>query len=278
MSATDALGTSAEPLPVLVHDGSRLDWLTARYSATVALQRQASAIIHDLRDAPEIEALISNGDAVYAAEIRCPRTMLSRVEYAEGSSQLIEWHEAERNDDLYLIPGIVAVRDTSVSASGLHSLIQGNRTSVDIPAGWWLARGGEYQFTPLLVSLLKFVKDRDNRLKPGTMSVEEIELSGNPHFKVTLAAELYDHRREERDIQIAALIAAFGLLPRSTMARGRDGDGEDGVNADCPLAQALRAKLEDADPPLPDWDSESFDPARAATSMENFWIDTGDEE
>ena len=277
MSATDALGTSAEPLPVLVHDGSRLDWVTARYSATIALKRQASAVIHELREAPEIESLLSNGDAVYATEIRCPRTMLSRVEHADGSSQVVEWYEAERNDDLYLIPGIVAVRDTSVSASGLHSLVRGERASVDIPAGWWLARGGEYQFTPLLVSLLRFVKDGDDRLKPGTMSVEEADLSGNPYFKVTLAAELYDHRREDRDIQIAALIAAFGQLPRSTMARSKDGeDGQDGENADCPLAQALRSRLEEVD--LSDWDSEFFDPARAATSMENFWIDTGDDE
>ena len=93
---------------------------------------------------------------------------------------------------------------------------------------------------------------------------------------MTLASELYDHRREDRDIQIAALIAAFGLLPRSTMARGRD--GEDGENADCPLAQALRSRFEDVEPPLADWDSEFFDPARAATSMENFWVDTGDDE
>ncbi|MCY4518850.1 MAG: hypothetical protein OXB99_16585 [Acidimicrobiaceae bacterium] len=276
MSATNAIGTSAEPLPVLVHDGSRLDWVAARYSATVALQRQASAVIHELHDAPEIETLLSNGDAAYATEIRCPRTMLSRVEHAEGTSQVVKLHETERNDNLYLIPGIVAVRDTSISASGLHPLVRGERAAVDIPAGWWLARGGEYQFEPLLVSLLRFVKDGDDRLKPGTMSVEEAELSGNPYFKVTLAAELYDHRREHRDIQIAALIAAFGQLPRSTMARAKDEDGDDGVNADCPLAQALRARLEDA--ALSDWDSEFYDPARAATSMESFWIDTGDDE
>jgi len=271
MSASDALGISAEPLPVLVHDGSRLDWVAAKYSATVALKRQASAIIHELRDAPEIETLLSNGDVAYATEIRCPRTMLSRVERSESAGQLIEWHEAERNDDLYLIPGVVAIRDTSISASGLHPLVRGGRTAVDIPAGWWLARGGEYQFTPLLVSLLRFVKDGDDRLKPGTMSVEEADLSGNPYFKVTLAAELYDHRREDRDIQIAALIAAFGHLPRSSM-------GKDGNNVDSPLAQALRSKLEDIDPRLSDWDNEDFDPAKAATSIENFWIDTGEDD
>ena len=276
MSSYSALGFDAEPLPILVHDGSRLDWHTAHYSATVALKRQASAIVHELRNAPEMEDLLSIGDAIYATEIRCPRTMLSRVEPSDGYEQVIEWHDSERNDDLYLIPGIIAARDTTLSASGLHPLIHGGRTSVNIPAGWWLARGGEYQFTPLLVSLLRFVKDSDGVLQPGTMSVEEADLSGNPYFKVTLAAELYDHRREHRDIQIAALIAAFGLLPRSTMARGRDGEYRE--NADCPLAQALRSRFEEADPPMPDWDSEYFDPAKAATSMENFWIAAEDDE
>lgn len=271
MTATDTAGTDAEPLPVLVHDGSRLDWLSAKYSATVALKRQASAVVHELSDAPEIESLLSGGDAVYATEIRCPRTMLSRVEPAAGREQLIEWHDAERNDDLYLIPGIIASRDTTLNAAGLHPLVHGGRASVDIPAGWWLARGGEYQFTPSLVNLLRFVKDNDGALRPGTMSVEEADLSGTPYFKVTLAAELYEHRREDRDIQIAALIAAFGHLPRSSMAK--DGDTDD-----CPLALALRSKLEDIDPQLSDWDHEFFDPARAATSIEHFWIDTGEDD
>ena len=142
---------------------------------------------------------------------------------------------------------------------------------MQIPAGWWLARGGEYRFTPLLVNLLRFVKDQDGKLRPGTMSVEEAIVSGDPYFRVTLAAELYDHRREDRDVQIAALVAAFGRLPRSSMAQGEE-------NRDCPLAEALRSKFESVDPPVLDWDDPEFDPARAATSIENFWIDEPDDE
>ena len=271
MSATDALNVAAGPLPVLMHDGSRLDWLTATYTATVALKRKAGAVIHGLSEAPELETLLGNGSAVYATEIRCPRTMLSRVEHTEIPEQSIVLDDAEHNDDLYLIPGIVAVRETALSASGLHPLIRGVSDEVVIPEGWWLARGGEYQFTPSLVNLLKFVRDSDGVLNPGTMSVEEAAIAGAPYFKVTLAAEMYDHRRDDRDIQIAALIAAFGQLPRSSM-------GKDGENGDCPLALALRATLEDIDPLLSDWDGEHFDSAKAATSMESFWIDAGEDD
>ena len=142
MPAMNAIRTSVEPLPVLLEDGSRWDWLTATYTATVGLNQQASAIIHELGNAPEVETLLHNGDAAYATEIRCPRTMLSRIEHATDQRQLIEWQEAERNDDLFLIPGIVAVRETTLSAAGLHPLVRAGRSSVDIPAGWWLARRG----------------------------------------------------------------------------------------------------------------------------------------
>lgn len=271
MSTTDARDAGVEPLPVLHHDGSRLDWLTAQYKATVALKQQLSTVVHELTDGPEIEALLKDGSAAYATEVRCPRTMLSRIEHSASHNQVIEFKDTERNDDLFLIPGIIAKSDATLPTDGLHPLVHGGRPEVRIPAGWWLARGGEYRFTPLLVNLLKFVKDKDGKLGPGTMSVEESDLSGNPYFRVTLAAELYDHRREDRDVQIAALIAAFGHLPRSSMAK-------DEPNDDCPLAEALRSRFESANPPVPDWDDPDFDPARAATSIENFWIDEQDDE
>ena len=270
MTSTGIRDAGAEPLPVLQHDGSRLDWLTAQYKATVALKQQLSTVIHELTDSPEIEELLKEGSAAFATEVRCPRTMLSRIEFSASEHQIVEFRDAERNDDLFLIPGIIAKRDAKLPTEGLHPLIRGGRLVVQIPAGWWLARGGEYRFTPLLVNLLRFVKDKDGKLRPGTMSVEEADLSGNPYFRVTLAAELYDHRREDRDVQIAALIAAFGHLPRSSMAKGEDND-------DCPLAEALRSRFELSDPPL-DWDSDDFDPARAATSIENFWIYERDDE
>ena len=65
----------------------------------------------------------------------------------------------------------------------------------------------------------------------------------------------------DRDVQIAGLISACGLLPRSSL-------GEDGDNASDPIAQQLRARFEEAD--IHDWTSEHFDPALAATVLEAF--------
>ena len=142
----------------------------------------------------------------------CPRTMFSRIEQSASHNQVIELSNAERNDDLFLIPGIIATRDATLPTGGLHPLVHGGRPEVQIPVGWWLARGGEYRFTPLLVNLLKFVKDNDGKLAPGTMSVEEADLSGNPYFRVALAAELYDHRRAALPNPLTA--AAMQRLPR----------------------------------------------------------------
>ena len=105
MSTTDARDAGVEPLPVLHHDGSRLDWLTAQYKATVALKQQVSTVVHELTDGPDIEALLKDGSAAYATEVRCPRTMLSRIEHSASHNQVIEFKDTERNDDLFLIPG-----------------------------------------------------------------------------------------------------------------------------------------------------------------------------
>ena len=90
---------------------------------------------------------------------------------------------------------------------------------------------------------------------------------GKPFFRVTLARDLYDKRRTDRDIQIAGLIGACGMLPRSSL-------GTDGENATHPVALQLRARLEDAG--VQDWTSDDFDPARAATVLEAFQESVGE--
>ena len=84
-----------------------------------------------------------------------------------------------------------------------------------------------------------------------------------PQFRVILAEDLYDNRRYDRDVQIAALMAAFGILPSSSMAPGNQ-------NAESPVATMLRDRLLSAG--LPAWDDPSFDPARAATLLECFRV------
>lgn len=251
--------------PVLRQDGSRLDWTRASYEATVALRGTNSAVIHQLRHAPELENLIAQGAAAFATEIRCPRTMHSRVETAQGNEQTLQL-DGHRNDSLYISPGIVALRDDELSTAGLGPHLANGAATIAVREGWWLAQGGQFSFVPLLAGMLRFVRDADGELGEGRMTVEEAGGAMEPHFMVTLAAKLYDERRESRDVHIAALIAAFGLLPASSLASG-------GPNSGCPLDLALRARLDESS--VPDWDdAQMWDPALAATAIEPFWLDT----
>lgn len=251
------------PVPVLSHDGTSLDWPGASYEVGVELSGMSGTVRHVLSGSPGIESLVASGDAAYAVEVRCPRTMTNRLECSSQASHAVALGTDGHPEDLYLVPGIVALKDTQMNAAGLSDLVRNGRPAVHVPAGWWIARGGEYRFNPLLMSLLRFARDSAGSLGPGMMSVSEATAPGSPYFRVTMGEALYA-RREERDVQMAALIAAFGAMPHSTMAEGSE-------NADCLLAEALRQRLSESSVSVPDWDSEEFDPALAATSLEEFW-------
>lgn len=269
-SVSDAAATAAAlvPVPTMGHDATRIDWNEAVYDPVVALKDNAAAVVHQLKGAPGIAELIKSGAAQYATEIRCPRSMYARSDTTSSHEQLINWADDPlRTDDLFLIPGIVATEDTQMRTSGLHKFVYGQHKFVDVPAGWWLARGPEFRFTPLLANLLRFVKDKDGRLGPGMMSVEESQSGDNPCFDVVMHPDVFS-RCTDRDVQIAALVGAFSQLPKSTMAQGAD-------NEQCQLAVALRAEFESNG--VADWDSDEFDAAKAATAMEGFRMPTGRE-
>ena len=249
-------------LPVLVENGSRLDWPRARYQVEVLLKADQAQITHTLSDAAELDGLVSSGAAVWTTELRCPRTLLSRQEPSMSAEQLIDLEAADVVGDAYLIPGLVAAHDLEMSATGLNPFVWQGILEVSVPAGWWLVRGDPRATTPLTASLIRFRRDPDGWLDPGQMAVQEESDGGKPYFEITLAEDLYDAQREDRNVQIAGLIAACGLFPRSSMSK-------DGINAEHPVAMQLRARFEDADL---DWDSEDFDPARAATVLEAFEV------
>ena len=260
-------------LPVLAADASRLDWTLARYAVKVDVKSGRAFVTHQLDDAPELDRLLREGAAEWVTELRCPRTLLSRPERSRGPEQVVNLAAEDVVGDAFLIPGLVAVRNLEIRASGLDPLIWPPDTGVPIPAGWWLVRGDPQTTTPLTASLVRFRRDPDGRLAPGQMSVEEGSDGGKPFFRVTLAQDLYDRRRTDRDIQIAGLIGACGMLPRSSL--GTNG-GTEGDNATHPVALQLRARLEDAG--VPDWTSDHFDPARAATVLEAFQESVGKED
>ena len=246
-------------LPVLLEDASRLDWTQACYSVEVDVRQAKASIKHQLDNAPELEAALDGGHAEWVTELRCPRTLLSRQQRSRGSEQAVDLSADDVIGDAFLIPGLVAIHDFDLAASGLDPLVWQPNSQVRVPAGWWLARGDAQTTTPLTASLVRFRRDPDGVLAPGQMSVEEDSDGGRPFFRVTLAGDLYDNRRTDRDVQIAGLIGACGLLPRSSLRT-------DGHNASDPIALQLRARFEEAG--IEDWTSDRFDPARAATVLE----------
>ena len=260
-------------LPVLTEDASRLDWTLARYAVKVDVKAGRAFVKHQLDNAPELDRLPGKGVAEWVTELRCPRTLLSRLERSRASEQVIALDAEDVVGDAFLLPGLVVVRDFELDVSGLDPLVWPPDRSVPIPAGWWLVRGDPQTTTPLTASFVRFRRDPDGRLAPGQMSVEEGSDGGKPFFRVTLARDLYDRRRTDRDIQIAGLIGACGMLPRSSLGTA---GGIDGENATHPVALQLRARLEDAG--VPDWTSEHFDPARAATVLEAFQESVGEED
>ena len=137
-------------------------------------------------------------------------------------------------------------------------------------AGCWLARGTVLRTQSLAASLLQFHKK--NALKNGEMEVTPDFTTGDLRFNVWLAPRYFDEViRNNRDVQIAALIAAFGRIPLL--------DSEDGE--DVAVLAHIKAALNEAG--VPAWGGElnaEFDPARAATAIEAFQIPTptGDEE
>ena len=249
-------------LPVLLENGSRLDWTQARYEVEVLLRGEQAYIVHKLSEAIELEQLVNEGAAVWVTEVRCPRTLLSRQEPSRSAEQVVELGAADVLGDTYLLTGLVAARDIALPTTGLDPFAWRRVSEILVPTGWWLAKGDPRTTTPLTASLIRFRRDREGWLGPGQMSVQEESDGGKPYFEVTLAQDLYDAHREDRNVQLAGLIAACGCLPRSSMSR-------DGHNVDHPVALELRARLEDVGL---DWDSEDFDPARAATVLEAFEV------
>ena len=254
------------PLPVLVEGGSRLDWMTASYRADVTIKGAQAIIVHQLTDAPELVAQIESGQAQWATEFRCPRTLHSREDRSQDQTQRLDWNEEEAVGDTFLLPGLVAVKDLVLDPSGLNPFGWTLDAPVHVPAGWWLARAEARRVNPLVASLVHFKIDEN--LEPGQMAVNEDTDGDNPYFVVRMAKDLFESRKDDRDIQIAGLIGACARLPGSSM--GQDSTGLNGDNHDHALAQELRRRFEGAG--IDDWNSDEFDPIMAATWLERFYV------
>lgn len=247
---------TSKRLPMLDEDGDRFDWPQAHYQPKIARHGNRATVKHDINGAPELERLVRNGTARWVTELRCPTTLLSRRYRSSSSEQTLTWHEEHLSGSAFLIPGLVAAHDLKLRSRNLNSFVWPKGAVVDVPAGWWLARGNVRSTTALSAALVGF--RRDKKLRKGRMRVDE-NPGGEPHFWVHLAEDLHK-RCKERDIQIAGLIAAFGMLPRSSWS--------DEDDTDCRAASQLRGLLDHEN--IPAWNDPDFDPALAATAVEAF--------
>ncbi len=238
-------------LPMLLEDGSRLDWPDATYAPEVRLGNRVATVIHRLSNAPTLERLIEEGAAEWATELRCPKTLLSRIDTATE----LRWEDSEVDGLVYLIPGLVATKDTQLEAQDLNELWSG--LTLDIPAGWWLARGREYRTSTLRQALLSFAED--NSLPNGGMRVSPDLSSGEVRFVAHLASDIYPTGRHDRSMQIAGLIGACAHFPEVFTPEIED---------EHTLVREIRGRLDDVK--IPAWDADDYDPAQAATAIEAF--------
>ena len=66
-------------LPVLLEDGSSLDWRAGKYSSNVQIRHGGAVVENDLEGAPQLSALVEEGSATWALEVRCPRSLYAKT-------------------------------------------------------------------------------------------------------------------------------------------------------------------------------------------------------
>ena len=251
-------------IPLLHEDGQSLDWPSATYSVNVVVTDRSAEIEHVLEGAPQLDALVAAGDLQWAVELRCPKTLHSSVSYSSSPMCKLEWSSDLVDGDIYILPGLVSVRAFSLSGEGLSHIW--NNQPVEVPIGSWLVRGDVRSVNSLAASLLKFYPD--SVLEPGEMRAVRDTGSGDIHFNIYVAAEMLDTCLSDRNVQVAALIAAFAQFPQIDKP---DSEGDDeGGSPQYPRMQRIYDRLRDLE--IPTWldDGEDFDPARAATAVERF--------
>ena len=254
--------------PVLLEDRSSLDWPNTAYAPKVGLGTRTARIEHHVEGTDLIGDLVSQGDAVWAVELRCPKTLMARTATSRVADHTIRWDDDDIDGPAWLIPGVLATTEIPFpDASVLHEVW--HDASPVFPPGYWIVRGDARRVTPFRDSLMSFY--RDPELSPGRMHVETDRSSGNLRFAVRAATDVYREAMEgegNRSVWIAALIGVCGHFGRvfGSVDDGESGDGDQTSDA---LAEEIRTRLDDAS--VPSWeDPDLYDPAAAATAIEPF--------
>ena len=241
-------------LPLMLEDGSSLDWPEGKYEAKVGVAQAQASILHDLSGAPSLDRAVEKGFAKWAAEIRCPKTLLSRIELSREPKHTVKWQLGEIDGVSWIVPGLLTVRDFELNSEDLSPFWKGE--ILRVPPGWWLIRGTKRKVQTLAQSLLKFRVKKE--LGNGQMQIQPEEGSGQLRFVAYLAPDIWPERTN-RTLQIAALIGVCAHFPTTFV---KDKEEEYAV------AREIRDRLEMANVPV--WTEGGYDPALAATVIERF--------
>lgn len=264
---------TAHPLPILLEDGSRYDWSSANYAPDVSVGTNHATVHHQMDEAPALRRLIEDGLAAWAVELRCPKTLMARVETSSADRQDVRWSPDEVDDTVFLIPGLIALTRLSLNGSGLTSL-WADAQDLSVPAGWWLAKGDVRRSKTLTESLVTFLRG-DKNMDKGTMEVSPDHSGGRLRFAVTMAPDVFKQAKSDRTLQVAALVGVCGWFPREFGAAPESSDstsGADDARDENPLARELRDRIRHKRPGVPLWDDNNYDPALVATLLEPFQI------
>ena len=247
--------------PVLLEDGSSLDWPDAAYVPDVRIGEHFANVTHHLEGAEALSDLIAQGFAEWAVELRCPKTLLARTVTGQVSEQTVLWNDSEIDGPAWLLPGLLVTTSTQLrDTCALNDLWR--RSAPNLPVGWWVVRGDPRRLAPLSDSLLRFQPDES--LTAGRMTTAADRSSGSLRFVVRCAPDV--HRQVEqnnRSVWLAALIGVCGLFGREFALADEEAASEGD------LADEIRFRLEQAG--VPSWDDiERYDPAAAATALEPF--------
>ena len=242
---------------MVLEDGSRLDWRDSKYEPKVRVAGDRATIVHSITGAPSLEHAIDKGLAKWAAEIRCPKTLLSRIELSSEPKHTVTWLRDELDGVSWVLPGLLAVQELQLETTELDPIWRGE--SLRVPTGWWLARGTKRKVHTLAQSLVRFVKEE--QLANGRMEIQSERGSGQLRFVARLAPDIWADIQFNRTLQVAALIGVCGHFPT---VFGNDPAEEPAI------AREIRHRLEDAEVPV--WtEKEAYDPTLAATVIEPFY-------
>ncbi len=250
--------------PQLMADGTSSDFPNIIYENEAITSYNSARVSNELHgeDSEILSEMVKAEKAAWMIEVRSPAALYSKTHISFQSETHIRWDSLETGDKfmVFIISQLVALEDVDIPAEVLHQLWR-TRPSVRAPAGAVLAQGNVLSAKPLTASILSFILD-DN-LRDGV-----IEVSGpdeHIRFTVKTAPDLYRGIATRRDIHLGALIAAMGKLNR-----------EDHNPSESRVLRSISQRLEEEE--VPDWMSEDYDPALAATTLEPFLTESEETE